>query len=82
MTIYPLDPCTQYTFAVAAVTAMGTGPQGSVSETTEPDGKLACRLRIHKPQGINDFILRCLFIKENGLITLVSFLNVYKSLKF
>ena len=57
--IYPLDPCTEYAFAVSAVTSMGAGPQGSVSETTGPEGKLACRLRIHKPQGVSYSTLYC-----------------------
>ena len=53
--IYPLDPCTQYTFAVSAVTSMGAGPQGSVSEITGPEGKSVCSLKIRRFQVIRWF---------------------------
>ena len=40
LNISNLNPCTEYTFAISAVTNMGTGPEDSVSETTKSEGKL------------------------------------------
>ena len=39
VTVLDLNPCTEYNFTLFAETSVGKGPAGSISKTTETDGK-------------------------------------------